>query len=208
MWNQSQFRVFISHSSKDQRLAGQLKEALSELAIDGFVAHADIYPTREWQKEILQALETCEALIALLTRSFRESDWTDQEVGYCLKRGILIIPIIMDEAPYGFIARYQAIRGGRKTPEQIARLIFDSLVLNERAMQRMLEAMIEQFEKSNSFDQAKRNMTLLERFPDSAVLGDEQAERLIRAIESNRQISEAYGVPDRVISFIQSHPSQ
>jgi hypothetical protein len=49
-------------------LAKELKDALVLYAIDGFVAHEDIEPTKEWLIEIETALETCHGLVALLTR--------------------------------------------------------------------------------------------------------------------------------------------
>jgi len=53
----------------------------------------------------MSALATCEALIAWLTPDFHESLWTDQEVGFCVGRSVLIIPIRVGLNPYGFIGK-------------------------------------------------------------------------------------------------------
>lgn len=55
-------------------------------AIAVFVAHAAINPTEEWQQVIEYALRSCDACAALLAPGFKESDWTDQEVGFCMAR--------------------------------------------------------------------------------------------------------------------------
>jgi nucleoside 2-deoxyribosyltransferase len=82
-----------------------LAERLSEYGVTGFVAHEDIEPTKEWEEEIRLALTTCDALAALLRDGFRASTWTDQEVGFAIGRGILVVPIRMGLDPYGFMAR-------------------------------------------------------------------------------------------------------
>ena len=58
-----------------------------------FVAHVDIHPTKEWQDEIESALSSMDGFVALLTDKFHESDWTDQEVGFALARGVPIIAV-------------------------------------------------------------------------------------------------------------------
>ena len=50
-------------------------------------------------------------MCALLTEGFHESNWTDQEVGFALARGILVIPVKYESAPYGFMGRIQAQPG-------------------------------------------------------------------------------------------------
>ena len=45
--NSTDFRVFISHISKDKVIAKRLKDCLAPHAINGFVAHEDIHPTLE-----------------------------------------------------------------------------------------------------------------------------------------------------------------
>ncbi len=44
-----------------------------------------------------------DALCALLIEGFDTSNWTDQEVGAAIGQKKLVIPIIRDLNPYGFI---------------------------------------------------------------------------------------------------------
>ena len=53
------------------------------------------------------------------------SEWLDQETGWALARGLLIIPVNIGLNPYGFAARYQSIRGAELAPGQLADLILD-----------------------------------------------------------------------------------
>lgn len=73
--------------------------------MSSFVAYTDIKPTKEWQGEIENALHSMDALAAILMPGFKDSDWTDQEVGVAIGRGVPIIPIMRGLTPYGFIGK-------------------------------------------------------------------------------------------------------
>jgi TIR domain len=126
----SKFRVFISHISKDKDKAMRLKVCLSAYAIDGFVAHEDIHPTLEWQVEIERALRNMDAFIAIHTKGFSESIWTQQEIGFAVARDVKIISLKMGEDPTGFISKHQALARGSRTAEQIAKEV-DTILTDE-----------------------------------------------------------------------------
>src|ERR1700722_735851 len=87
-WRTGMLRVFVTHLAANRAFAGALQEALLRFGISGFVAHNDIEPTVEWQTEIETALATCDALVALLHENFHDSNWTDQEIGFAMGRGV------------------------------------------------------------------------------------------------------------------------
>ena len=111
LWGGSGLRFFISHSHVDKVKAAELKEHLESLGAQAFVAHEDIKPTLHWQHEMRDALESMHVLVALLTKDFRKSKWTDQEVGYAISSTVPVIPIRMEVSPYGFMGEVQALRG-------------------------------------------------------------------------------------------------
>ena len=117
------FRLFISHLSKDKLKATRLKDCLAPYAIAGFVAHEDIHPTLEWQAEIERGLATMDAMVAVHTPGFALSNWTQQEVGYALGRGVKVISFKMGEDPTGFISKRQALVRQGRSAEDIAREI-------------------------------------------------------------------------------------
>ena len=134
------FRLFISHISKDKDKATRLKECLAPYAICGFVAHEDILPTLEWQTEIERALYSMDAFIAIHTEGFSASYWTQQEVGFAVGRSMKIISFKMGEDPTGFISKHQALARRRRTAEQIAREIDGILSADDRTAARLIEA--------------------------------------------------------------------
>ena len=134
------FRLFISHISKDKDKATRLKDCLVPYAICGFVAHEDILPTLEWQTEIERALYSMDAFIAIHTQGFSASFWTQQEVGFAVGRGAKIISFKMGEDPTGFISKHQALARRNRTAEQIAQEIDSILSEDDRTAARLLEA--------------------------------------------------------------------
>lgn len=122
------FRLFVSHISKHKKRAHRLKEALAPYGVAAFVAHDDIRPTKLWREEILKALNTMDAFVAVLTRDFSHSVWCNQEIGFAIATRAKIISFKMEEDPPGFLGDTQALpwRQG-KMAEDIALEIYELL---------------------------------------------------------------------------------
>lgn len=133
-------RLFISHISKNKDKAVRLKDCLAPHGIAGFVAHEDIEPTLEWQSEVERALNSMDALIAILTPNFSKSVWTQQEIGFALGRRVKVISFKMGEDPTGFISKQQALSRRARTAEQIAQEIATLLSADPRTADRLRAA--------------------------------------------------------------------
>jgi hypothetical protein len=142
-WKPLHFRLFLSHISEFKDKVAQLQQALLKYGVSAFVAHTDIEPTKEWQQEIEAALQTMDALAAILMPGFKESNWTDQEVGFAVCRGVLIVPVMRGLAPYGFISKYQGFQVGKKTVPQVAKAVFQILVTSGQTRGRVLSALVD-----------------------------------------------------------------
>ena len=153
-WEEGKFRVFLSHLSKKKAWTAELQEALLTFGITAFVAHSDIKPTLEWQGQIETALATCDALVALLHVGFHESNWTDQEIGFAMGRGVPVFSVRFGQDPYGFIGKTQAFQGVEKEPIEIAEELFDAYRSNKQTQGKMAEALLRLFVRSGSFAQA------------------------------------------------------
>jgi TIR domain len=199
-WRKGMLRLFITHLANHRGFATELQGALEERGISGFVAHNDIEPTLEWQNEIETALSTCEALVALLHPNFHKSNWTDQEIGYVMGRGLPVFTIGFGRDPYGFIARFQAFDGENKSAEKIARELFEAFLKNKQTKGRMADALVNLFAESESFADAKHNMGLLEEITSWK---PSYSARLRSAVKHNRQIRESFGVSQRVENLIE-----
>ncbi|MFA7307391.1 MAG: toll/interleukin-1 receptor domain-containing protein [Hyphomicrobium sp.] len=133
-------KMFISHLSDHRDKATRLKECLASYSISGFVAHEDIEPTLEWQAEIERALRAMDAFVAIHTRGFSESVWTQQEIGFAYARGVKIISLKMGEDPTGFISKQQALPRRDRAAEKIAEEINSILAKDERTSAKLQAA--------------------------------------------------------------------
>jgi hypothetical protein len=142
-WEPFHFKLFLSHISSFKKTTSQLQAALRTYGIAAFVAHVDIEPTKEWQDEIEAGLYSMDALAAILMPGFKDSNWTDQEVGIAIGRGVLVIPIMRGATPYGFISKYQGLHSEGKTVAAVAEIIFKILIASPKTRSRMLSCLIE-----------------------------------------------------------------
>ena len=199
IWTPDYFRLFLSHVSTDKIRAQQLKQVLMSYNVSCFVAHSDIKPTKAWQDEIEEALRSMDALAAILTPDFHESKWTDQEVGFAMGRGILVIPLRDDQDPYGLIGKYQghSIRG--KEALKIAREIILILAEHQSTSLRMAKAFVRRLEESTNWESSKRTMTVLEK---CVQFDKDLLNRMARAVNENPQVLTAWGVPERIETLI------
>jgi hypothetical protein len=128
-WKQNYVKAFISHLATEKHNAKRLKSSLDILGISCFVAHEDIEPAKEWMPEIEAGLDSMDILIAMITPKFKESNWTDQEIGYAFGRHVDIIPIRLGADPHGFLGKYQGIQAKDKIPDDVAFEILGILLL-------------------------------------------------------------------------------
>lgn len=202
VWKKGVFNLFLSHISEDKNYVSDVKLKLKKYAIESFVAHEDIEPTKEWMSEIESALETCDALVAFLSPDFHKSNWTDQEIGFCVKRRVLIIPVKMELDPYGFISKYQALQGRKKKASELADDIFDILLTHDLTSSKMGESLVIQFENSDTFLEAKSNIELLEKIKRWT---PQLLNRIEVATKDNSQVKQSFGVPARVTQLIKKY---
>ena len=165
-WAPFHFKLFLSHLSSFKKTASLLQIALKSYGISGFVAHVDIEPTKEWLEEIEAGLSSMDALAAILMPGFKESSWTDQEVGFAVGRGVLIIPIIRGLDPYGFISKYQGLNAEGKLVTDVAESIFKILSASSKTKEKMLTCLVETSLKSVTISEAVQKLKHIESVKD------------------------------------------
>jgi hypothetical protein len=102
-------KVFISYSSPQLILAENIKKFLAEIGIDSFIANDDLRTASDWKEGIKEELKKCDAIIPILSKEFKESEWCSQEFGIFYLHDKKIIPISADETkPFGFIKHIQS----------------------------------------------------------------------------------------------------
>lgn len=168
-WTDNGLRLFLTHVSDDAERAGAIRAELGKRSVDAFVAHDSIEPTEEWKKVILYALRTCDACLAFLSPGFSESVWCDQEVGFCMARNRLVIPVEFGVTPYGFLGEFQALPVKRGQSERdISLAVFELLIRKEQSREAMARALVKRWADTNSYDAARENYGFLKKIPAEA----------------------------------------
>lgn len=187
IWQSGFLRCFFSHKAEYKTEAAELKNTLHVFGISCFVAHDDIEPTQTWQNEIEKALFSMDVLIALMTKDFSDSPWTDQEIGVALGRNALIIPIRIGADPYGFIGKYQAISHKKEfDSEQLSIDVCKTLMLNKITHDLMNTAYINAVRNSKDYNTSLKMGVLL---PFLKNLTNNQIENIIEAYNENRDVN-------------------
>lgn len=189
-WQPGEIRLFISHRDVHKRSAFLLAEALAEFGVSCFVAHDTIQATKEWRREIMNGLETMEAMLVFLTSDFAESPYTNQEVGFALGRRVPILSVkLEDKDPPAFINHEQALRGSLSDPAASATQILGLLTQKLGREDRIQTAAISSFVNSPSWSDVtprfNRMNTLVKK------LSDGELATIIRGFKSNSQLATA-----------------
>lgn len=187
VWDSSQnIKVFISHKDTHKVGATNIKKSLADIGVSSFVAHEDIYPTEEWQNDILIALQSMDILLAYISDDFFNSVWINQEVGFALGKNVPIFLFKIDADPKGFISIIQA----KKYISDSFINDFIDMFIKMRHLPRSLyislfDTLISNFAKSSSFDSAAYRFKFIEK---AKTLESHQIEAIIDAFHENGQI--------------------
>lgn len=182
--------VFLSYHHKDRKIAGRLKHFLEGLGLIVFLAHEDLNPAEEYQKEIIKHLSTCQVFIPILTRNFVISNWTDQETGIAYERGKEILPVSIYTLPYGFIAKFQCHRlKPRDFENSCIGLVRGLSQKSTKIRDRICSTIIRNFANSHNFAQANYGSQLLLEFEK---LTRQELYFIMKSARMNDQVFRSY----------------
>lgn len=178
-------RLFASHQSNHKQLVSSVARALQRFGVGLFVAHEDIEPDREWKDEILRHLAQADGGVAFLHSEFKTSDWCSQEVGWLLGRGVPVISLKFDIAPYGPLGERQAIPARGRDAADIASDILGVAESRADLLRALASSYVEAMSASPNFSTTDSVWLRLRKLRN---LDGVQCERLLEAAETNTQI--------------------
>lgn len=197
----NQLKVFISYSSEDRFLGRFFKQSFENyVGFSVFLAHEDISPATEWELKIIKELKESDVIIPLITENYRNSEFTDQELGMALAWKKIILPIKLTNInPYGFIKKFQALKCRNDKYSIINAVVSTVLVLIEskefnKHKEIVIDSVVKAFGQSSSF---KMTRTIIEILTKINRFTKKQISSLKEAIKNNYQIyEEYYAVPN------------
>lgn len=188
MWGhnyETKYKLFISHKHSIQKECKIFSGKLKSFNIECFVAHDSVTVTKPWQESIENALQTCDGLLAVLTKDFYDSEWTEQEVGAAIGRNIDTFSLNLGSNPNGFLNKFQSIP--YKNLETDYKQILSYLIENEN----ILTNLIELLDSSVDYHIINEIYEVLD-MKQKQIISEIHTENLINAFNNNKYISESY----------------
>lgn len=195
-------RIFFSYSTKDKQIVGELKQHLELLGFEVFLAHEDIEPCIEWQEDIIKNLLRSDVFIPLFTNDFKESGWTDQEIGIAIAGDKFIIPLQTNVAPYGFIGKIQSLKINEDNLEETTHEIVKLIKTKSKFKEDIKSFVINSLASSTSWVKAKARARQLVDFES---FSPEEINRIHKAIVENSEVYESFGARDVLPNFFIKH---
>jgi hypothetical protein len=100
------YDIFISYSSKDQKIVEGLSAYLEQQGIRCFVAYRDISKGVIWAAAITEAIENCQCMVVVFSGNFNSSPQVDREIEMCAEEKKPIIPFKIQDAPLSGAKKY------------------------------------------------------------------------------------------------------
>lgn len=200
LWDGDALRLFISHRDLHKAKANELAEALRPFGICSFVAHDAIKPMNEWQKDIENGLKTMEVMLIFLTDDFHESNWTNQEVGFALGKGVPIVCLKLgNKDPQGFIGSQQALKASYDDISFCASNLYRLLTEKINSANRLHDILIEQLISSVSYTDA---MDALRRLQSGVErINETQLKKIAEGYSKNSQLYGCGGIHTNKLSL-------
>ena len=99
--------VFLSYSRRDKEQVDRIVEALISSKIEVWIDRSDIKAGKTWRQQIVEAIDTCEAFILMLSPNSVLSDNVRREIDLALDSGRTILPIRLEPVKLSAEIRYQ-----------------------------------------------------------------------------------------------------
>ncbi|MBC7909492.1 MAG: toll/interleukin-1 receptor domain-containing protein [Pyrinomonadaceae bacterium] len=103
------YRVFISHSSLDKWIAGQMAEKVAEAGADYWLDVRDLPGGGDIRQEITQGVHECQEVIILFSPNSINSHWVSFEIGAASAKRKYLTPIL-NNVDYNSIPLIQGIK--------------------------------------------------------------------------------------------------
>lgn len=188
------YDVFISYSSKDQKLVEAMCHYLEERNLRCFVAYRDVPKGKDWGPFIEKGIEDSKVLVYVHTEASNMSEETTREINLAFEEGCVVIPFRVSSIKYGTGKRYRLnnvnwLDAFPQSPENYFGDLFDILKVNfpQRIQQKEDQKARLEAEKAEA-ERIKREKAEAERRERERRQREEEARR--RKEEAERRKNE------------------
>jgi TIR domain/Sel1 repeat len=89
----SLFDVFISYSNRDKAIADATCAALERAAVRCWIAPRDVVPGSDWGASIVDAIDSCSAMVLIFSSSANDSPQIRNEIVQAVNKGVPVVPV-------------------------------------------------------------------------------------------------------------------
>ena len=181
-------RAFISYSVADKDWGARVKTALESLGVGSFLAHDDMQVSELWRDRIIEELREVDIFVAILSSSFRSSEWCSQEVGFIISRPeVTLVPLTIDgTTPYGFMS---ALQGRRISQDREFTSILSEALFRHRPRE-LIPRQIRKMRDATSFRRAEEIVRPL--VPHFRQFTDDEVIAFADAAAANSEVWDAW----------------
>ncbi len=90
-------QVFVSHSSKDQKVARTICTALEHRGVKCWIADRDVRPGENFQEAIVRAIRAAKVMVLVFTTNANNSDEIKKELALASQNRLTIIPVRVED---------------------------------------------------------------------------------------------------------------
>lgn len=147
--------IFLSHSTQDNDFTRELAERLAQFGFDVWVDFDNIGSGERWVLSIQNAVENCVAVVVVMSKSARDSEWVEREtlLAMDLKKPIHIA--LIDDIPLPLHLINRQFTGFQEKQESSYKLLADALWamdLVSAAPRKVPDTLSPQPDRANFFD--------------------------------------------------------
>ncbi len=93
-------KVFISYSSNDKEYANSITKLLKKQNIPYWIDETGIFSGENFKEVIVDAIDCSEVVIFMSSANSNDSYYVRREISYAVWKRKVVIPIMLDDAPY------------------------------------------------------------------------------------------------------------
>lgn len=101
--------IFFSHSTRDRKWCEWLAADAAKFGVTAYLAEHDPQPGKQLAEKVKWNIGRCDALVVLLTENSVSSSYVQQEIGWALAKGKLVIPLFQSGIPSTELAMLQGV---------------------------------------------------------------------------------------------------
>lgn len=99
--------VFISHSSKDEKIANEICNSFESNGIKCWIAPRDIAPGSDWAESINNAIKNSSVMVLVFSENSNNSTQVAKELNLAISNNLVILPFKIDQSsPTGSMEYY------------------------------------------------------------------------------------------------------